>query len=153
MAPIFENLKVEDDEDTLSRDTARHTKTRSAHSPHVLPITILIGCLILGGFYYATQASKQRSIEKQQQVELEEKRRVEATTAADQQRMKEEAEAAKAKEVSVKANCISEAERRAMEQRQSLCERSPYLDCSPGSYLVAHYDTYLEECLMRNGLE
>jgi len=36
-----------------------------------LPATILIASLILGGFYYATQVNKQKSIERQQQLELE----------------------------------------------------------------------------------
>ena len=39
----------------------------------VLPITILLGCIILGGFFYASQLSKQKSIEKQQQIELQAK--------------------------------------------------------------------------------
>ena len=39
----------------------------------ILPITILLGCIILGGFYYASQLSKQRSIEKQQQIDLQAK--------------------------------------------------------------------------------
>lgn len=30
-----------------------------------LPTTILMGCLILGGFYYATQVNRQNSIERQ----------------------------------------------------------------------------------------
>ena len=33
-----------------------------------IPATILIASIILGGFYYATQRSKQASIEKQQQI-------------------------------------------------------------------------------------
>ena len=35
----------------------------------MLPITILVACLILGGFYYLTERNKQASIEKQQQIE------------------------------------------------------------------------------------
>ncbi|MEK7612016.1 MAG: hypothetical protein AAB407_01620 [Patescibacteria group bacterium] len=35
-----------------------------------LPTTILIASIILGGFYYATQISKQNSIERQQQVKI-----------------------------------------------------------------------------------
>ncbi len=42
----------------------------------VLPISIMLGCVILGGFYYATQINKQQSIEKQQKFEIEEKRKV-----------------------------------------------------------------------------
>ena len=37
----------------------------------ILPITILLTSIILGGFFYASQVNKQRSIEKQQQVKLE----------------------------------------------------------------------------------
>ena len=36
----------------------------------VLPVSVLLGCIILGGFYYASQLSKQKSIEGQQQMEL-----------------------------------------------------------------------------------
>ena len=39
----------------------------------VLPFSILLGCIILGGFYYASQINKQRSIEKQQQINLQTK--------------------------------------------------------------------------------
>lgn len=39
-----------------------------------LPATILIASIILGSFYYASQVNKQRSIEKQQQIELEAKK-------------------------------------------------------------------------------
>jgi nitrogen fixation-related uncharacterized protein len=35
-----------------------------------IPASILIGCVILGGFYYFTQVNKQNSIERQQQAEL-----------------------------------------------------------------------------------
>ena len=43
-----------------------------------LPATILIGCLILGGFYYASQINKQKSIEKQQKDDLGIKKEQEA---------------------------------------------------------------------------
>lgn len=36
-----------------------------------LPAAILMASLILGGFFYATQVSKQRSIERQQQIKIE----------------------------------------------------------------------------------
>jgi len=39
-----------------------------------LPATILIGCVILGGFYYMSQVSKQNSIEKQQRLEIQTKK-------------------------------------------------------------------------------
>jgi hypothetical protein len=46
-----------------------------------LPATIVIASVVLGGFYFATQLSKQISIEKQQQVELQAKN--EAKSEAD----------------------------------------------------------------------
>lgn len=42
-----------------------------------LPATILIASIIIGGFYYASQVSKQKSIERQQQIEIQEKAKVE----------------------------------------------------------------------------
>jgi len=43
----------------------------------LLPVTIIIASIILGGFFYATQVNKQRSIEKQQQIKIQEDRRIE----------------------------------------------------------------------------
>lgn len=37
----------------------------------ILPTSILLGCLILGSFIYVSQLSKQNSVEKQQQIELQ----------------------------------------------------------------------------------
>lgn len=39
-----------------------------------LPAVILIASIILGGFYYASQVNKQRSIEKQQQIKIEQEK-------------------------------------------------------------------------------
>lgn len=39
----------------------------------ILPIAIILGCLILGGAFYKIQVNKQKSIEKQQQIELQAK--------------------------------------------------------------------------------
>jgi len=36
-----------------------------------LPLTILLGCIILGSFFFATQVIKQKSIEKQQKLDLQ----------------------------------------------------------------------------------
>jgi len=50
----------------------------------VLPISILIASIILGGAYYASQVNKQQSIERQQQIELEAERQ-EAEAKAEQE--------------------------------------------------------------------
>lgn len=38
----------------------------------VLPIAILLASIVLGGFYYASQINKQRSVERQQAIKIEE---------------------------------------------------------------------------------
>ena|SRR3989344_9462538 len=38
-----------------------------------ISVAIVLGCLILGGAFYMIQANKQKSIEKQQQIELQAK--------------------------------------------------------------------------------
>ena len=43
----------------------------------ILPISILLGCIILGGFFYASQVNKQQSIEGQQILKQMEDRRIE----------------------------------------------------------------------------
>jgi hypothetical protein len=36
-----------------------------------LPAVILIASIVLGGFYYASEVNKQKSIERQQQIKIE----------------------------------------------------------------------------------
>lgn len=43
----------------------------------ILSITILMASIILGGFFYASQINKQRSIERQQEIKLQADRQVE----------------------------------------------------------------------------
>ncbi|MBI3305697.1 hypothetical protein HYZ82_01015 [Candidatus Nomurabacteria bacterium] len=57
-----------------------------------LPATIIIASFILGGFYFASQVSKQKSIERQQEIKLQEDRRVEETRA-ERERIENEASA------------------------------------------------------------
>lgn len=40
----------------------------------VLPICIIVGSIVLGGFYYMSELNKQESIERQQQIELQAKK-------------------------------------------------------------------------------
>ena len=41
----------------------------------VLPFAILLASIILGGFYYATQVNKQQSIERQQKIKMEQRKK------------------------------------------------------------------------------
>lgn len=54
----------------------------------ILPISILLGCIILGGFFYAGQVNKQQSIERQQILKQMEDRRIE-DAKAEQDKAKE----------------------------------------------------------------
>lgn len=58
----------------------------------ILPISIIFGCLILGGFYYIGQSDKQKSIERQQEIRIQEDRRIESV------RLQEKIEEAQAEE-------------------------------------------------------
>ncbi len=103
-----------------------------------LPITILLGCLILGGFYFAAEINKQRSIERQQATELlaeEEAAETELRTQAMGQLARME--------------CAEEAEASAVEQYKQTCTYS----CQEDYYYIANYENYLKSCLQRKGLE
>ena len=65
----------------------------------ILPISIILGTVILGGFYYASQVNKQNSIERQQQIEIE----MERQERIDEQQAREEAKQAL-------NDCIADAE-------------------------------------------
>jgi hypothetical protein len=56
-----------------------------------LPTTIIIASVVIGGFYFASQLSKQKSIERQQQVEIEQKRQEQSAQELKEQQAKEEA--------------------------------------------------------------
>ncbi len=103
-----------------------------------LPATILIASIVLGGFYYFSQLSKQNSIEKQQQVELQAK--------------KDQADAdafQKSLEASQKALCVSQAEQQAQDQYKLNCT----YNCHTGYFYIADKDNYYNTCLQSKGLK
>lgn len=69
-----------------------------------LPATIIIASLILGGVYYLTQVNKQKSIEKQQQIEIEQKKQEQSDKEQKEQQIRDDAEQAL-------NSCISDAEK------------------------------------------
>lgn len=52
----------------------------------IIPISILLASIILGGFFYASQINKQRSIERQQEMKIAEDRRVEEAKQAQEKK-------------------------------------------------------------------
>ena len=57
-----------------------------------LPAVILMASIILGGFFYASQVNKQRSIERQQQVKIKQEKQNQLTKELKEQETKEQAE-------------------------------------------------------------
>lgn len=103
-----------------------------------VPTAILIGALIIGGFYYASEASKQGSIERQQQAELQAK--------ADSEQAQRDAEA----QVRLgKMFCADEASASAEEQYKKTCT----YNCIEGYHYIKDYDNYYAACLQRKGLD
>lgn len=107
-----------------------------------LPATILIASVILGGFYYASQASKQTSIEKQQQVEIQTKKEADAAIAIqkDYERISKEL-------------CVSEAEQNATDLYKDYCTKANYCTYKQGTFLTAQYEASYSRCLQRRGLK
>lgn len=103
-----------------------------------LPVTILLGCLILGGFYFAAETNEQKLIEKQQTAEL----RAQEEAAEAESR-------AEAMDQFARMNCAEEAEESAAKQYEQTCT----YNCQEGYYYIANYENYLKSCLQRKGLE
>ncbi len=103
-----------------------------------LPATILIGSVILGSFYYASQVNKQNSIEKQQRMEIQ------AATDAEQAQRERDA-----MERLGRMTCAETAEQLATKQYEETCT----YDCKEGYYYTANYDNYYNSCLRSKGLE
>lgn len=78
----------------------------------LLPVTVLLGCIILGGVYYDVELNKQHSIERQQQLDLQQKQ-------ADQ----------KAKDVSDKVKAEQEQAQAQQDQTNKDAPRQRYNDC------------------------
>jgi uncharacterized protein HemX len=107
-----------------------------------LPIAIMLASLVLGGFYYAGEVSKQRSVERQQLLELQEKHsELEAKELEDK------------KIADQKAACVSEAQQNAIELNKERCARGEYCISGDGAYLVGQYDTSYNTCLQEHGLK
>jgi hypothetical protein len=111
-----------------------------------LPASILLAGIVIGGFYFTSQISKQRSIEKQQMTEL-----------AEQRRLEEKAESQRTIETGIKSQCVSEAQLSAVNLYKKACENAPVsirdlMPCEEGRYYTSQYDDAYESCLSREGL-
>lgn len=75
-----------------------------------LPVVILMASIILGGFYYASQVNKQNSIEKQQQIEMEQEKQNQLNEELKEQEAKEQAETQTQLNSQLLETCLSEAD-------------------------------------------
>jgi regulatory protein YycI of two-component signal transduction system YycFG len=116
----------------------------------ILPITILVVSIILGGFYYVSQSNKQQSIEKQQQMELQLKQ----SELKAKKDTEEKLEREKGLESIGKSACVNEATQSAVDLNKAACDRGEY-SCIKGEnmYLVGQYDNIYRICLQRKGLK
>jgi len=99
-----------------------------------LPATIIISSLILGGFFYASQVNKQKSIEKQQQIKIEQERRGQLDKELKKQEDKTKAEKAL-------NTCIADAEEDYSNQWYGECKSQGKLT----SRCISLHDMTLEE--------
>ena len=105
-----------------------------------LPATILIASFVIGGFYYAGEVNKQKSIERQQEMKITNDRRAE-------EEKKRELE-----------NCLEEAKKRRDEERNGYCKLDKreiredggcYLSKVRVEYLNERYDEARDVCFKK----
>jgi len=127
----------------------------------IFPVVILLASLVLGGFYYASQVSKQKSIERQQTLKLEEERKTEEAKLAKEQEAKDEAVKKIENEKQIRQDCQEEANgtakdllRKKYEMESNEAEKERLRKgMEKDLYLRDDFDRYYEECLSKNGLQ
>ena len=115
-----------------------------------LPISIVLGCIILGGFFYAIQIQKQQSIERQQQAELNQKQ-VELKAEADAKQATQEEQLQKS--VAEQANksdameqCSKDAQNKFNDYVANLGSSDP--NFSRQDNYNNHYNTVMGKCFI-----
>ncbi len=98
----------------------------------VSPATILIASIILGSFFYASQVSKQRSIERQQEAKIQQEKQEQLAKEVKEQEAKEQAE--------------RQARLNAINSRLSTLNLELCLDDA----VVAYHANFKNECKARN---
>lgn len=117
-----------------------------------LPVTVLIGCIILGGFYYASETNKQASIERQQQSDLQMRRDEQQAVVIQNNLVAKQ-----------KSDCVTQAQQTAIsEYKSAYCsgtepmfvgDSTTLTKCYDGTYLVSQYDNAYNTCLESKGLK
>jgi flagellar biosynthesis GTPase FlhF len=123
----------------------------------ILPVVILLASFVLGGFYYASQVSKQKSIERQQLLKLEEERKTEEAKLTKEQQDKDEANKKIDEEKQKRQDCqenSQETARDLLKTKASLIGGEKYKEgAGKDLFLKDDFNTLYEACLSKNGLK
>lgn len=111
-----------------------------------LPAVILIASVILGGLYYASQVTKQKSIERQQQIKIEKEKQEQEAKELKEQEAKEEAEQAL-------SFCIDSAEQGYSDQWYEECKGQGRLTARCISLHDMTFDEYAKQNDIPSGAE
>ena len=77
----------------------------------ILPVAIVVGCIALGWFYYGVQINKQNSIEKQQQLKIDNERESRESEEQKQQEKEKELETKETQRKQALSYCLQRAEK------------------------------------------
>ena len=123
----------------------------------IWPVTIVVATLILGGFYYASQANTQASVAKQQQASLEAQQAQQQATLQAQQTQQQATIDRNNLIASQKAACVTLAAKTATSiyEESSLCTGAyAPKTCTDGqTYLMGNYNNEYDTCLQSKGLQ
>jgi hypothetical protein len=136
---------------TMAGSSRKKTMTYSNTS---LPITILIAIILWGGFYYATESDKQKSIEQIKAMEIAEGSKIEAMKIAEKRRLEEKAYSIRMAELQIRKYCDISAQNTAVELYKNFCTYNPsYCPAyRKGAYVVKDYQKAYSTCLQSYGL-
>jgi hypothetical protein len=111
-----------------------------------LPATIIIVSLILGGFFYAAQINKQKSIERQQLIEIEQKKQEQLDKELKEEKAKEEAKQGL-------TTCLANAEESYSNNWRSECKARGLLTSRCISLNEMTFDEYVKQNNIPSGSE
>jgi uncharacterized protein (DUF2344 family) len=118
-----------------------------------LPLALVLGCIVIAGSYFAVETNKQKSIERQQEIKIEETRRQEEQKTKDAENKAAGERLRESFDAGIRKRCASEAEQSAVEMFKTICDNDGgTLQCQEGRYLKANYESAYETCLQKNGL-
>jgi|GEM_PF-2627049 len=118
----------------------------------ILPITILLASLIVGGFYYASEINKQQSIERQQQIKIEYEQQKQSEKEFKERQILEEAKKVEEEQEEALNLCLSNADESYSKQWYMECKRLGKLTNRCIEFNEMTYEEYSEQNPIPEGL-